>query len=90
MKLHTYKIWENPNPKDIEIINRTSLDRPKWLTPQAVNYIIDGKEKIWEDVPRSNNTGVVAVLPVLENQNILMIEERRIPFITENDAGRVI
>lgn len=90
MNISDYKIWTNPEPKEVTVINREKLDNPKWLVPQTVNYIIDGTEKTWEDVPRSDNTDVVAVVPVLENKNILLIEERRIPFITEDNEWRVI
>ncbi len=90
MNIHDYKIWGNPTPKSIDIISRKNLNQPQWLTPEIVNYTIDWIQKQWEDVPRSNNTDVVAVLPISEDNEILLIEERRIPFITDTNEGRVI
>ena len=55
MKTETYKIWENPQPKTVEIISRSPLTQARWITPQRVDCIIDGQEKVWEYVPRKDN-----------------------------------
>ena len=86
MRISDYTIWDNPNKKDVSISSQEKLTSPKWLVPQKVEYILDGSPKSWECVPRNENTDVVAVLPITSDNKIILIEERRVPFMSETHS----
>lgn len=90
MNTHDYSIWENPDKKEVNVISHDRLSEPHWIIPESIHYIIDWEKWAWESVPRSENTHVVAVLPVTPDGKIILIEERRIPFMTDGKDGRVI
>jgi len=90
MNLQDYKIWETPTPSNIEVTKREGLEKWKWLQSEKVTYTNNGEEKVWEQITRDTNNGVIAVLPVTPEWNIILIEEIRIPFVTDNCDGRTI
>ena len=90
MKLQDYKIWETPTPSEIQITKREELQNWRWLKTQKVAYQNNGEDKVWELISRDTSNWVIAVLPVTEEWNIILIEEIRIPFIKDWCEGRVI
>jgi len=90
MKLQDYKIWETPTPSNIKITDRQELQNWRWLKTQKVAYENNGEEKLWELISRDTNNWVIAVLPITDKGNVILIEEIRIPFVKDWSDGRVI
>ena len=91
MNLQDYKIWETPTPSNIEVTKREGLEKWKWLQSEQVTYTNNGeKQNPWELISRKTSNGVIAVLPITEEWNIILIEEIRVPFIKPWCDGRTI
>ncbi|MCH2189200.1 NUDIX hydrolase [Candidatus Gracilibacteria bacterium] len=90
MKTADYKIWDNPTPIDIQISQKENVEQGKWLKTQKVVYKRNREEKVWEMISRGESEGVISVLPVTQDGNIILLEEIRVPMMNEQCNGRVI
>lgn len=95
--INDYRIWENPEKIDIQIKGSEKLKEWKWLNSEAIHYEKnwesfneDWKPYVWESVVRDVSNWVIAILPVTKDWNIILIEEVRIPIISDTCDGRTI
>lgn len=90
MNTSNYKIWENPNKSEIIINSREALEKWKWIKTEKINYTKNWESGIYESVTRSTKNWVVAILPITQEGEIILIEETRIPIISDTSNWRCI
>jgi len=79
--INDYKIWENPEKINIEVIKKEKLKEWKWLNSETITYERNWVEKEWEMITRWACDWVVAILPITSEWNIILTEEIRIPLM---------
>jgi ADP-ribose pyrophosphatase len=67
-----------PNSQ-IEILQDNTLHSGKWLELKSRNYTRHGKIHHYEMVTRKSTNGIVAVLPLTENNEVCFLSQFRIP-----------
>lgn len=90
MNTNDYKIWGNPEKIDINILSKEKLESWNWIQTEKINYLRNWEPRIWERVVRDTTNWVIAVLPVTRDNKIVLIENVRVPMITDDFDGTMI